>query len=112
MDLTQISVFCFTASYAVALSLETVSLVRRFGWHRLVLLAFAVAGVFAHGAYLVLQSRGAVVAEGGAPLSSPADWCLVASLSMACLYLAASFWWPKWATGLFLLPVVLGLIAA
>ena len=107
MDLTQVSTFCFTASYTVALSLETLSLVRRFGWHRLVLLAFAIAGVFAHGAYLTIQSW-----ETTAPLSSPADWCLVASLALASLYLAASFWWPKWATGLFLLPLVLGLIAA
>ena len=57
MDLTRITVFCFTASYAVALSIEAVSLARRFGLHRPVLLGFAAAGVFAHAAYLLVRAR-------------------------------------------------------
>ncbi|MEM9184996.1 MAG: cytochrome C assembly protein [Planctomycetota bacterium] len=105
MDLTRITVFCFTASYAVALSLEAVSVARRFGLHRPVLLGFASAGLFAHVAYLLTQAR----AE--APLSSPADWCLLAALVLAGVYAASTFLSPRHATGLFLLPAVLGLIA-
>lgn len=106
LDLSRITVFCFTASYAVALSLEAVSVARRFGLHRPVLLGFAAAGVFAHAAYLVVRSQ----AE-AAPLSSPADWCLLASLALAAVYGGTTLASPRHATGLFLLPVVLGLIA-
>ncbi len=106
MDLTRITVFCFTASYAVALSLEAVSVVRRFGLHRPVLLGFAGAGVFAHAAYLLSRAQGTA-----APLSSPADWCLLAALVMAAVYVMSAFRWPKLATGVFMLPVILGLIA-
>lgn len=104
--ITRISVFCFTASYGVALALEVWSLVRRFGWHRPVLLGFGVAGGFAHAAYLIARAQ-----EQSAPLSSPADWCLLAALVLAALYVASAFSWPRLATGLFLLPAVLGLIA-
>ncbi|MEM6330580.1 MAG: cytochrome C assembly protein [Planctomycetota bacterium] len=106
MDLTRITVFCFTASYAVALSLEAVSVARRFGLHRPVLLGFAGAGVFAHIAYLATRAS-----SSAAPLSSPADWCLLAALVLAAVYILSAFSWPRLATGLFLLPVVLGLIA-
>lgn len=106
MDLTRITIFCFTASYVVALALEAWSLVRRFGWHRPVLLGFAGAGVFAHGAYLLLRAGNERV-----PLASPAEWYLMVALVLAAFALAANFWWPKVATGLFVLPLVLGLIA-
>lgn len=106
MDFTRITIFCFTASYVVAFALEVWSLVRRFGWHRPVLLIFAGAGVFAHATYLVLLARGSEV-----PLASPAEWYLMVALLLAAFALAANFWWPKVATGLFVLPLVLGLIA-
>lgn len=105
MDLTRITVFCFTASYAVALSLEAVSLARRFGVHRPVLLGFAAAGLFAHLAFLVVRAR-----EVTPPLSSPSDWCLLAALVLAALYAAATFLSPRQAIGVFLLPIVLALI--
>lgn len=105
MNLSETTTFCFVASYAVALSLEVVSLARRFGWHRLVLLGFAVAGVFAHVTYLTVQSRGAET-----PLSSPSDWASVSALALACVYLFATFTAPRQSIGLFLLPLVLALI--
>lgn len=105
MDLTRITVFCFTASYAVALALEAVSAWRRFGVHRPVLLGFAGAGLFAHAAYLVVRAQ-----EVTPPLSSPADWCLLAGLVLAAIYTVVAFLSPRQAIGVFLLPVVLGLI--
>lgn len=110
MDLTAVNIFCFTASYLVALGLEAGSLVKRFGWHRVVLLGFATAGVLAHGIYLTAQAQEPLAPQ-AAFLSSPAEWYLIAAFALAVIYLAASFWWPQWATGIFLLPIVLGLIA-
>ncbi|MEN1680281.1 MAG: hypothetical protein AAGJ46_11870 [Planctomycetota bacterium] len=107
MDLTRITVFCFSASYVVAFALEAFSAWRRFGVHRPVLLGFAAAGVFAHATYLALRATG-----DPAPLSSPADWCLVAALVLAGVYAAGAFTSPRLAIGLFLLPAVLGLILA
>lgn len=107
MDLTRISIVCFTASYAVALVLEVASLARRFGWHRAVMLGFLFAGVFAHGAYLAIRAGGEAI-----PLSSPAEWCLLSALALASVCLFAAFAAPRTATGLFLLPLVLALVGA
>lgn len=105
MDLTGITVFCFTASYVVALGFEIYSLTRRFGWHRPLVLIMAVAGTFAHATYLFLRAAGETT-----PLSSPAEWYLLAALALACVYVYASFTAPKQAIGLFLLPLILALI--
>ncbi|MGL4514648.1 MAG: cytochrome C assembly protein [Lacipirellulaceae bacterium] len=111
MDLTRITVMCFTASYAVALAIEGAGLaVRGAGWlvgRRLLVSGFAAAGLFAHVVYLALRASGQAT-----PLSSPADWCLLAALVIAAVSLVATLTLPRWATGVFLLPVVLGLVAA
>lgn len=105
MNLSETTSFCFIASYSVALAIEVASLARRFGWHRLVLLGFAAAGVFAHVTYLVFRAQDSVT-----PLSSPAEWSSVAALALACIYLFVSFTAPRQAVGLFLLPVVLAFL--
>jgi ABC-type uncharacterized transport system permease subunit len=101
-----LSVFCFAASYSVALVLELVGLWMRFGWHRLVMLLFATAGLIAHTWYL--GRRAAALPD--TPLATPFDWCLLAAWSLAIIYLAAVFSSPKTAIGLFVLPLSLGLI--
>lgn len=115
LDLTRITVFCFAASYTVALGLEAAALVGRrggqlaatlSGGRRWALIGFTTAGLFAHFAYLAMQAAGAAT-----PLSSPADWCLLAGAVLASIYLATSLAHTRWAVGLFLLPVVLGFIA-
>lgn len=113
-DLSRITVFCFAASYTVALGLEATALVGRrggqlvatlSGGRRWALIGFTTAGLFAHFAYLTMQ-----VAGEATPLSSPADWCLLASAVLAAIYLAISLTQTRWAVGLFLLPVVLSFI--
>lgn len=101
-----VSVICFAASYAIAFGLELVSLKFRFGWHRLVLVVVVVAGLVAHTFYLGYRAAGE-----GETLSSPADWLLLAAWVMALLYLAATLYVPRTATGLLMLPLVLALIA-
>lgn len=114
MDLTRITVFCFAASYTVALALEVVALAGRrggklsgtlAGGRRVALVGFTVAGLFAHLTYLGLRASGQAT-----PLSSPADWCLIASAVLTAIYLAGALTHSRWALGLFLLPVVLALI--
>ncbi len=114
MDLSRITVLCFAASYAVALGLEALALVRRRGGQlsatlsegrRWGLLGFTVAGLFAHLAYLSVQASKTVT-----PLSSPADWCLIAGAVLAAIYLAMTLAHARWAVGLFLLPIVLALV--
>ncbi len=101
-----ITILCFAASYSVALAMEVAGLWVRYGWHRVAMVVMAVAGVFAHSLYLVAKATGDV-----ALLGSPASWCLVVAWVLAAFYLGALFRSPKSAIGLFLLPVILGLIA-
>ena len=114
MDLTRITTFCFVASYAVALSLEAVALAGRLqgrvgevlgSSRRLATIGFAAAGLFAHAVFLTLQAK-----EQAIPLSSPKDWYLIASLVLAGIYMASTLTSPRWASGVFLLPIVLLLI--
>ncbi|MGI9458163.1 MAG: cytochrome c biogenesis protein CcsA [Aeoliella sp.] len=101
-----ITVLCFAASYSIALALEVAGLWVRYGWHRAAMVVMAVAGVVAHSIYLVTSATGDV-----AILGSPANWCLVVAWVLAALYLWVVFSTPGSATGLFVLPMVLGLIA-
>lgn len=114
MDLSRVTVFCFAASYGAALALEAAALAERrggqlagalAGGRRWLLLAFTAAGLFAHLAFLATRTAGKAT-----PLSSPADWCLLAGAVLAAVYLASSLTHTKWAIGLFLLPIVLALV--
>lgn len=106
--LSGITVTCFAASYAVALLLEISRLFFQSGVRAAVLIGFMVAGLFAHTWFLGMQ----VVAQapGGAPLASWFDWFLVAAWVLVVVYLYLAAYHPKNPIGLFLLPVVLGLI--
>jgi ABC-type uncharacterized transport system permease subunit len=105
--LSGITTFCFGASYTVALALEVVGLKFRFGWHRLVMLLFAMAGLVAHTIYLAMR-----VGAEASPLASPSDWFLLAAWLVAAIYVVASLWFPRSAVGLFILPLALALIGA
>lgn len=106
--LTGISTLCFVASYAIALALEIVGLTKRFAWHRAILFAITTAGLVAQTLYLWKL----VATTKSAPLSSPAEWLLLAAWVLALVYLGAIVNLPRAATGLILLPIILGLIGA
>ncbi len=120
MNLTQITVFCFAASYSVALILELLAVILRAqngkfansstgtflqGSGHLLSRTFVGAGLFAHITYLALRAG-----KQSPPLSSPVEWCLLAALIVAALAFFISLVSKRWTIGLFLLPIVLGLI--
>jgi ABC-type uncharacterized transport system permease subunit len=112
--LAGISLTCFTASYTVALALEATRMWFRSSMRAALLLGFSAAGVFAHTLYLAHRAATA----DGTPLSSEFDWYLVAGWSLAALYLTMTIGQlraapeRRTAIGIFLLPLVLGLVAA
>lgn len=103
-----INMLCFSASYAIALALEVLGLWSQAQIRRVALLVAASAGLVAHTWYL-----GRRVSETTtAPLATHQDWYILAAWALAIIYLAAKFYYKKSSMGLFLLPVVLGLIGA
>lgn len=106
--LSGISIVCFAASYAVALACEASRLAFRSGVRGAAMVAFAAAGLFAHTLFLVWRA----VDGGAAPLSSPFDWYLLAAWLLAAGYLWLTIANPRTPIGLFLLPIVLGLVGA
>ena len=102
-----ISVFCFAASYFVALVLEISRIWFRSGVRGALLVGFAVAGLFAHTLFLGYRAYTAHAA----PLSSPFDWYLVSAWFLTACYLTLTIFRPKIPVGLFALPLVLLLIA-
>jgi hypothetical protein len=103
--LSGISVFCFVASYAVALACEASRLVFRSGVRGAVMVAFAAAGLLAHTLFLGWRAVNAAAM----PLSSPFDWYLLAAWLLAAGYLYLTVINPRTPVGLFMLPVVLAL---
>lgn len=101
-----ISITCFAASYAVALALEISRIFFRSGVRGAIMLGFAAAGLFAHTAFLVYRAAQAT----GSPLSSNRDWYLLAAWVLALTYLYLTAYHPQNAFGVFLLPLVLGLV--
>jgi ABC-type uncharacterized transport system permease subunit len=77
-------------------------------WTRWAALGFGAAGIVAQTLYLAHRA----MAAQASPLSSPYDWYLLAAWSLALWYLALA--WHEWraAAALFILPLVLGLVAA
>ena len=74
----KVSVFCFLASYLVALGLDAARLLKRLPVARWVGLVFGLAGFAAQTGYLLIRGR----QENLPPLlSSPHDWLLVHSFA-------------------------------
>lgn len=106
--LSGISVVCFAASYGVALACEASRLVFRSGVRGAAMIAFAVAGLVAHTLFLSWRAA----TEPAVPLSSAFDWYLLAAWLLAGSSLWLTLANPRTPVGLFLLPLVLGLIGA
>jgi ABC-type transport system involved in cytochrome c biogenesis permease subunit len=97
-----ITLFCFLASYGVALALEVLYLLRPRPVTRLVSLGFGAAGLLAHTLYLAHQ-RPALAWQFG--------WMLFVAWILAIFYLYGSIHHAKFAWGVFVLPLVLGLVS-
>lgn len=107
-SLANISVTCFAASYLVAWLLEGSRLLFRSGVRGAVMIFFAAAGLVAQSIYLVERA-----ASGPQPpLSSSFDWCLLTAWVLVVAYLYLTYYFPRSAIGLFVLPLVLSLILA
>lgn len=106
--LSGVQITCFAGSYAVALLGELVRL-RRPGWlSTAVVIAAVGAGFAAHSAFLYHHAVHAI----GAPLSSDRDWFLLAAWLLVLAYAYLTWYRPRVAFGVFLLPLALALIAA
>ncbi len=101
MFLERVTVFCFAASYGVAFLVELLQLLRPRPALRLVGLVFGSAGLFAHTIFLAVQHP---------ELSSRYGSLLFLAWIVAIFYLYGSLHHRKIAWGLFVLPLVLGLI--
>jgi hypothetical protein len=111
--MTNVHVFCFFASYVVALALDGLRLLRGGAVLRVLGLGFGFAGLSAQSIYLVARSKAADLPP---LLSSGHDWLLVLAWTAVVFYLFLSL--VLWMIdrdipmGLFILPVVLLLIGA
>jgi ABC-type transport system involved in cytochrome c biogenesis permease subunit len=105
--LSGVGIICFAASYAIVLALEVSRLLFRSGIRGVIMLGFAGAGLVAHTAFLCHRAA----STSGSPLSSFQDWYLLAAWVLVVVYLLLVSYHPKTHFGLFLLPLVLGLIA-
>lgn len=105
--LSNVSITCFAASYAVVLVLEISRLSFRSGVRGAVMLGFAGAGLLAQSAFLYYRAAGAA----GSPLSSFYDWYLLAAWVLVATYLLLVYYHAEAHFGVFLMPLVLGLIA-
>src|SRR5262245_21942004 len=98
----RITVFCFAASYLVALGLELWHLLSPRPIQRLLSIGFGAAGFLAHTIYVLVQPL---------PLSQPTGSLLFLAWILAFFYLEGSIRHRRMAWGLFVLPLVLGLVA-
>jgi ABC-type transport system involved in cytochrome c biogenesis permease subunit len=103
-----ISITCFAASYLVAWLLELSRLFFRSGVRRAVMLGFAGAGVLAQTLFLGYRAA----QSASLPLSSSFDWYLLAAWMLAVAYLILTYYYPRAGIGLYLWPLILGLIGA
>jgi len=95
------TLFCFGASYAVALALELIQLLWPRAVQRLLTVLFAGAGLLAHTLFLGVQHP---------PLRDPYGSLLFLAWILAVFYLYGSIHHRRLAWGVFVLPVLLGLI--
>jgi ABC-type transport system involved in cytochrome c biogenesis permease subunit len=101
MPVERVTLFCFAASYAVALAVETVHLFWPRPVQRLAAAGFAAAGLLAHSIYLAVQRP---------PLAAQYGSLLFLAWILAVFYLYGSLHHRRFAWGVFALPLVLGLV--
>lgn len=102
MPVERITLFCFAASYATALFLELLFLLRSRSAFRVLGIGFGAAGLLAHSLYLLVQRPSP---------SSQFGSLLVLGWVLAIFYLAGTIHHRGRAWAVFSLPLVLGLVA-
>jgi ABC-type uncharacterized transport system permease subunit len=102
-----ITFFCIEASYAVALAVELVYLFRPRPVQRLLGTASGMAGLLAH---TLLLARTLFLADEPYSLASQTGSLLFLSWILAVFYLYGSIHHRRFSWGVFILPVVLGLV--
>ncbi|MFT5522077.1 MAG: ABC-type uncharacterized transport system permease subunit [Pirellulaceae bacterium] len=108
--LSGISISCFACSYSITLLMELSRLFFRAPIRFPLMLVFTVLGLFTQLVYLVLVTQTELQQGRTTPLASWHDWCLMASWVIAAAYLGLIIRRPEKSLGIFLLPLVLGLI--
>jgi len=107
--LSGISLFCFAASYTLALLLEIGRPLLRNRRLPVRTAAFmGLAGFVAHTLFLMHRASSGA----SSPLSSPFDFSLLAAWTLAGLYVSSVLVRPSMTLGIFLLPAILLLIIA
>jgi len=100
MPIDRITIFCFAASYTLALCLELLQLVRPRALQRLLCSICGIAGLLAHTLFLLVQHPSLVSRQGS---------LLFLAWILAVFYLYGSIHYRRSAWGAFVLPMVLGL---
>jgi ABC-type uncharacterized transport system permease subunit len=109
MHLDKVSLFCFFASYVVALGLELTQFLRSSRINRWAAIGFTGGGLLAQTMYLIHRSR----VSGMPPLiGSMHDWLLVLAWVAAALYVVLELRDRRLGLGVFLLPLVLLLVGS
>jgi ABC-type transport system involved in cytochrome c biogenesis permease subunit len=101
MPIDKITVFCFAASYAVALVVEILHMLRPLRVERWLRTVMAGAGLIAHTLFLAVQKP---------PLASQYGSILFLAWILAVFYFFGSLHHQRRAWGIFVLPLVLGLV--
>lgn len=107
-SLANVTVTCFAASYLVAWLLEGSRLFFRSGVRGAVMIFFAAAGLLAQTIFLAQRA----ISGPQPPLSSSFDWCLLTAWVLVVAYLYLTYYFPRSAIGIILLPLVLALVFA
>src|SRR5262245_20031976 len=106
MWLDGIKLFCFAASYSVALACEAASFIWSAKLRRILPLLFASAGLVAHTIYIAHRALDAKIC----PLTTAYDSLLVLSWVLALAYLWIRWLYPRVAIGFFALPLIIVLV--
>jgi ABC-type uncharacterized transport system permease subunit len=106
--MSNVTVFCFFASYLLALAFEAARAAKGVAWLRWPAVVSAGAGLVAHTLFLLQRARTTNLPP---LLSSTQDWLLVVAWVACVLYLFVVAYDRRIGIGVFVLPVILLLVA-
>jgi ABC-type transport system involved in cytochrome c biogenesis permease subunit len=107
MFIDDVKLFCFGASYSLALASDIAGGILKPTVRRALSLGVMAAGVVAHTAYLANRAVG----ESVCPLTTSYDSLLVLAWLLSVIYLSVHWYFPRVSIGLFALPLIIGLVA-